>query len=121
MLAIASKYWKACFMNPEDLERWTLDRLWEAIKTNKSITVREIERRLGKRRGWLTRRLRGEQAGMRLSALFAVLQVLEVQPADFFSELPGGAGLRPAKVRPGRPRRHHLNEKARAKIEGEGE
>ena len=98
--------------SPQDLERLALDQLWKAIKANESVTVLGIERRLGKGRGWLTRRLKGKEAGMRLSAFFAVLQILDIQPVEFFDHLPDGQ--RAESKQP----LNRLVEKAKAKIEG---
>ena len=57
----------------------------------RSLTVEEVERRLGWRDGRLAAAL-DEQRGLELEELLEVLRMLETTPADFFAQLAGHAG-----------------------------
>jgi transcriptional regulator with XRE-family HTH domain len=76
-------------LSPTELESVALGWLLNRIRSDESTSVRDLERRLGKTRGWLSNRLRGFTP-MGLGHLFQVLAELEIDPREFWDRvLPG--------------------------------
>jgi hypothetical protein len=70
-------------VEPERLEKRVLEHLWELIREDGEHTVRSLERQLGRKRGWLTNRLRGS-VHLTFSQLFSALDILGIDERDFF-------------------------------------
>jgi transcriptional regulator with XRE-family HTH domain len=65
--------------------RKTLDEIRAELK-NRRISIRAVERRLGKSQNWLSNRLT-HQVKMDVGGLYEVLEELNVQPIEFFERV----------------------------------
>ena len=79
-------------METETLTRRILTRVRQLIFFS-DLTQREVEKRLGLSRGYLSQLL-GGTVEIRYWQLLAVLDAMELDPGDFFSELFGRRGHR---------------------------